>query len=239
MYKKVSKAYKFYSDIYFGLFLGGLTLLVFALLEYNSFIQSKDDKPSFFQATMFVSIYFSAMEGILIKAKKNFLVSNGFTRKTIFKADILAILTLIPFIAIPSIVTELIYTKCDGYVSTFELIFKKFFSENSYSQMGSISLSILWAIGNSILLAGIVYLITEINFRLSKKGKIIFYTLLIIGDIILTIGVVVLYKNYSEIIGNVFGFAADPIQSSISKLILSLFFYIPSYRLARRCPITK
>lgn len=237
MKSKLFKSYKFHLNTVFGLYIGALVCILIAAYEYYSYKHLGASTEGFFNISLFSSILFPCMLVAFLKDKKNYLISNGISRKNIYISQILSMLSVLPVIAVMIVAVEKIYYQADKYKPQISEIFSRYFKAHDISQWGTIALTILLVFGNIIVLFAVMYMLSEILARLGRVGKIIFFVSIWIGFIALLILAALLYNDYGSFIRKVFGFAGNPIHSTITKLIISIPFFISSYMLARRSPL--
>lgn len=237
MNTKLYKSYKFHFDIVFGMCLGALTFILIAAYEYYSYKNLGASANGFFGSSVFSAIFFPCMLVGFFQDKKKYLIANGITRKNIYISQVLSMLSLLPVIAVMIVVVEKIYYKADKYKPKITKIFSRYFNANDISQWETIALTILWAFGSIIVIFAVVYMFSEIISRLGRVGKIIFIVSAWVVFVGILIAVVLLYKSCGSFIRDVFGFAGNPIHSTITKLIIAIPLFISSYMLARRSPM--
>ncbi len=237
MKSKLYKSYKFHLDTVFGLYIGALVCILIAAYEYYSYVHLGASTEGFFDISAFSSIFFPCMLIGLSREKNKYLLANSITRKNVYISQILSMLSILPVIAIMIVAIEKIYYQADKYKPQISEVFSRYFKAHDVSQWGTIGLTILWVFGNIIIIFAILYMLLEVMVRLGKVGKIIFFVSIWIGFIALICSAAFLYNNNGSFIRKVFGFAGNPLHSTITKLIISIPFFISAYMLARRSPL--
>ena len=237
MNTKLFKSYKFHLDKVSGLYIGALVCILIAVYEYYAYTHLGASTEGFFDISVFSSIFFPCMLVAFLKDKKNYLIANGISRKNIYISQILSMLSILPAITVMIVAVEKIYYQADKYKPQVSETFSRYFKANDISQWKTIALTILWVFGNIIVLFAVMYMLSEILARLGRVGKIIFFVSTWIAFVGILIATALLYKNYGSFIRKVFGFGGNPIHSTITKLIISIPFFISAYMLARRSPM--
>ena len=246
MLRKIKSAYKLQAAILLGIGIGSIIIVIPELYSYLKYKNaSVDEMWSIETKELFTLFYLAIIISAFIKMYYKFFMAVGVSRKSIFISNILAYISVAPIITIPNLIIYKAFHNYSKFESIYLSIFNKRYENSAISENTVILEYFLWQITTFLVVALFVYSIMLLLYRLSKKGKIIFISLLITIPTIASISMgVTYYATKSPIIAKLLdiiiylaGDGQYPMRACVTNIVVAILFGTISYLFIRRSAV--